>query len=155
MSIEGETKNSTWLDSDFSDDEEDYDYDELTKNFATRDHCAQSQTKIASFQPSDKLFKKFTNKINVEKYAGPQLPHNAGNKLAEAGRRQDANSHRSKDKQDRATAELVMDPRTRMILFKLLNRGMIQEINGCISTGNANTFKNYSIDTFSIFRQRS
>lgn len=28
-----------------------------------------------------------------------------------------------------------MDPRTRMILFKLLNRGMITEINGCISTG--------------------
>merc|ERR1712083_1163093 len=27
------------------------------------------------------------------------------------------------------------DPRTRMILFKLLNRGFIQEINGCISTG--------------------
>lgn len=29
----------------------------------------------------------------------------------------------------------VMDPRTRMILFKLLNRGFIYEINGCISTG--------------------
>lgn len=28
-----------------------------------------------------------------------------------------------------------MDPRTRMILFKLLNRGFISEINGCISTG--------------------
>ena len=28
-----------------------------------------------------------------------------------------------------------MDPRTRMILFKLLNRQIISEINGCISTG--------------------
>lgn len=28
-----------------------------------------------------------------------------------------------------------MDPKTRMILFKLLNRGFITEINGCISTG--------------------
>nr|CAD7414911.1 unnamed protein product [Timema cristinae] len=28
-----------------------------------------------------------------------------------------------------------MDPRTRMILFKLLNRGTIASINGCISTG--------------------
>lgn len=28
-----------------------------------------------------------------------------------------------------------MDPRTRMILFKLLNRGTIQQIDGCISTG--------------------
>ena len=40
-----------------------------------------------------------------------------------------------KDKRDRATAEQVMDPRTRMIVFKLLNRGFITEINGCISTG--------------------
>ena len=40
-----------------------------------------------------------------------------------------------KDKSDRATIEQVMDPRTRMILFKLLNRGFISEINGCISTG--------------------
>lgn len=42
---------------------------------------------------------------------------------------------RRKDKHDRATVEQVMDPRTRMILFKLLNRGTITEINGCISTG--------------------
>ena len=42
---------------------------------------------------------------------------------------------RLRDKQDRATAEQVMDPRTRMILFKLMNRGFISQINGCISTG--------------------
>lgn len=28
-----------------------------------------------------------------------------------------------------------MDPRTRMILFKMINRDCISEINGCISTG--------------------
>ena len=43
--------------------------------------------------------------------------------------------YRGKDKSDRATAEQVMDPRTRMILFKMLSRGVITEINGCISTG--------------------
>lgn len=42
---------------------------------------------------------------------------------------------RLKDKLDRATVEQVMDARTRMIIFKLLNRGVISEINGCISTG--------------------
>lgn len=36
---------------------------------------------------------------------------------------------------DRATTEQVLDPRTRMILFKLLNQGVIATINGCISTG--------------------
>lgn len=46
-------------------------------------------------------------------------------------------SHRRRhtDKSDRATVEQVLDPRTRMILFKLLNRGFIYAINGCISTG--------------------
>ena len=29
----------------------------------------------------------------------------------------------------------VLDPRTRMILFKMLNQNVITEINGCISTG--------------------
>ena len=36
---------------------------------------------------------------------------------------------------DRATSEQVMDPRTRMILFKLLNSNYLSEINGCLSTG--------------------
>ena len=44
-------------------------------------------------------------------------------------------SVRGKDKADRATVEQVLDTRTRMILFKMLNRGLVSTINGCISTG--------------------
>jgi RIO kinase 1 len=40
-----------------------------------------------------------------------------------------------KDKSDRATAEQVLDPRTRVILYKMIGRELIQEVNGCISTG--------------------
>ena len=40
-----------------------------------------------------------------------------------------------KDKADRATNEQVLDPRTRLILYKMIGRGLIQEINGCVSTG--------------------
>ncbi|KAF8645213.1 hypothetical protein AX16_008040 [Volvariella volvacea WC 439] len=40
-----------------------------------------------------------------------------------------------KDKSDRATSEQVLDPRTRLILFKMIGRGLIQEVNGCVSTG--------------------
>ena len=36
---------------------------------------------------------------------------------------------------DRATVEQVLDPRTRMILFKLLAQGFISRICGCVSTG--------------------
>ncbi|KAL0486524.1 serine/threonine-protein kinase [Acrasis kona] len=38
-------------------------------------------------------------------------------------------------KQDRATTEQVLDPRTRMILYKLINNGNVYSINGCVSTG--------------------
>jgi RIO kinase 1 len=75
--------------------------------------------KMTNFQPSEKLFKKYTNRINVEKYEGPQLPNYAINTVLEKDRRQENERVRSKDKQDRATVEQVMDPRTRMILFKV------------------------------------
>lgn len=39
------------------------------------------------------------------------------------------------DKSDRATSEQVLDPRTRMILLQMINREIVSEINGCLSTG--------------------
>ena len=77
-----------------------------------------ASTKLSHYQPAEKMLKKYQGKIHMgEMVMG-----------GEAG-------GRVRDKADRATVEQVMDPRTRMILFKLLNRGFIQEINGCISTG--------------------
>ena len=46
-----------------------------------------------------------------------------------------ANGGRRRDKSDRATVEQAIDPRTRMVLFKLLNRGALSAIHGCVSTG--------------------
>ncbi|KAI1661665.1 Serine/threonine-protein kinase Rio1 [Daldinia decipiens] len=42
---------------------------------------------------------------------------------------------REKDKADRATSEQVLDQRTRMILYQMINRGVVNEIYGAISTG--------------------
>ncbi|KAJ4758462.1 Serine/threonine-protein kinase RIO1 [Rhynchospora pubera] len=39
------------------------------------------------------------------------------------------------DKADRASVEQAIDPRTRRALYKMLNRGVFNDINGCISTG--------------------
>lgn len=39
------------------------------------------------------------------------------------------------EKSDRATSEQVLDPRTRMMLLQLLNRNIVSEINGVVSTG--------------------
>lgn len=42
---------------------------------------------------------------------------------------------RIKDKADRATVEGVLDPRTMVILYKMVNRGLLESVNGCVSTG--------------------
>ncbi|KAM8790795.1 serine/threonine-protein kinase RIO1 isoform 1-T1 [Rhynchonycteris naso] len=82
--------------------------------------------------PADKVLRKFENKINLDKL---NVTDSVINKVTEKSRQKEADMYRIKDKADRATVEQVLDPRTRMILFKLLARGIISEINGCISTG--------------------
>ncbi|KAH7329477.1 RIO1 family-domain-containing protein [Stachybotrys elegans] len=47
--------------------------------------------------------------------------------------KQDAD--KEKDKADRATSEQVLDQRTRMILLQMINRGLVSEVHGAISTG--------------------
>ena len=50
------------------------------------------------------------------------------------------------DKSDRATSEQVLDPRTRMILLQMINRNVVSEVNGCLSTGKeANVYHAISI----------
>lgn len=39
------------------------------------------------------------------------------------------------DRNDRATSEQVLDPRTRLILFKMLSAGFLEKLDGCLSTG--------------------
>ncbi|KAL8731568.1 MAG: hypothetical protein Q9181_004254 [Wetmoreana brouardii] len=53
---------------------------------------------------------------------------------------------RGADKSDRATSEQVLDPRTRMILLQVINRDIVSEVNGCVSTGKeANVYHALSI----------
>ncbi|XP_017021289.1 serine/threonine-protein kinase RIO1 [Drosophila kikkawai] len=101
--------------------------------------------RVSSYQPNEKLLRRYSARINVEKYdPTTNMSAQAANRLVNFDRRERT---QVRDKHDRATAEQVMDPRTRMILFKLLNRGLIQEINGCISTGKeANVYHAVSKD---------
>lgn len=126
------------------DDDEDWDvYEDFGKRTesvvkssnAMGSNAQGSSNKVSNYQPTDKLLRRYSNKINVEKYEGPALPGHAANLLSEKNKRTEKDRLRTKDKHDRATVEQVLDPRTRMILFKLLNQGVIAEINGCISTG--------------------
>ena len=85
-------------------------------------------------QPWSNKFSGMSKRIRVELYHGDLLPHSATNTLINRRNREER-SAKIKDKSDRATIEQVLDPRTRIILFKLLNRGYLDQINGCISTG--------------------
>ncbi|KAI0696008.1 RIO1 family-domain-containing protein [Cytidiella melzeri] len=60
------------------------------------------------------------------------MPYNLGVGVNRKGPSATANM---KDKSDRATTEQVLDPRTRIILFKMIGRGLLYEVNGCVSTG--------------------
>ncbi|KAK2756691.1 protein kinase rio1 [Arachnomyces sp. PD_36] len=44
-------------------------------------------------------------------------------------------TNKGAEKSDRATSEQVLDPRTRMILLQMINRNVVSEVNGCLSTG--------------------
>ncbi|VDI38889.1 RIO kinase 1 [Mytilus galloprovincialis] len=148
---ETEIKDEDWDDYDDDDDDDSdlYDWYGETGDFTKKYNAAvlNSQQPNASrnkqvktnatknFQPVEKTMKKYVDKINVEKYSGPQLSNKAMSALVEKGRKMDNDRYRGKDKADRATAEQVMDKRTRLILFKFLSKGIISEINGCISTG--------------------
>uniref|UniRef100_A0A2K6CC73 Serine/threonine-protein kinase RIO1 n=2 Tax=Macaca nemestrina TaxID=9545 RepID=A0A2K6CC73_MACNE len=125
------------------DDDDDWDWDEgvgkVTKGYvwnggstpqANRQTSDSSSAKMST--PADKVLRKFENKINLDKL---NVTDSVINKVTEKSRQKEADMCRIKDKADRATVEQVLDPRTRMILFKMLTRGIITEINGCISTG--------------------
>ncbi|KAI4473164.1 hypothetical protein M0804_015459 [Polistes exclamans] len=126
----------------FSDDNYFWDIDnagnnrkDVVKNVNARSINAQSASnKISNYQPNDKLFRRYSNKINMGKDEGPSLPGHAANFLIETDKCINKHRIRTKDKHDRATVEKVMDARTKIILFKFLNQGIIGEINGCIST---------------------
>lgn len=124
-------------------DDDDWDWDDevgkLTKGYisnggsnpqANRQPSNCNSAKMST--PADKVLRKFENKINLDKI---NVTYSVINKVTEKSRQKEADMYRIKDKADRATVEQVLDPRTRMILFKMLTRGIISEINGCISTG--------------------
>lgn len=139
---------------DYEDDDEEYDDDDdddwdwnesggggdFTKRYtamktgnnqqANRQSSNAKSLKMST--PSDKVLRKFENKINLDKRTYSDFVMNKVNVMQ---KQRDAETFRVKDKSDRATVEQVLDPRTRMILFKMLSRGVFSEINGCISTG--------------------
>ncbi|KAM8838192.1 serine/threonine-protein kinase RIO1 isoform 1-T1 [Synchiropus picturatus] len=104
---------------------------DLTKRYI-QSGSSQANRQNSLNQNQDKSLRQYEHKIHLGRL---NLEDSVINKVTTMQKQRDADTLRVKDKSDRATVEQVLDPRTRMILFKMLSRGLIAEINGCISTG--------------------
>ncbi|XP_057474914.1 uncharacterized protein LOC130763009 [Actinidia eriantha] len=102
---------------------------------------SHSRPNTSSLQPLSNRNQKFSNHIRaspLEEWEG-RLNVGMSNSVTTAirgsVREMAIGKTKTTEKADRATVEQAIDPRTRMVLFKMLNRGIFHDINGCISTG--------------------
>ncbi|KAF4631235.1 hypothetical protein G7Y89_g6890 [Cudoniella acicularis] len=129
----------------FDDEDEEY-FDDLNPSSGDLTKSYNRQRKLNDQNAT-------TPRINPQKPAAntqsrvddqiSSLAKHAGKIRLDGGER---DKNRGKDKSDRATSEQVLDPRTRMILLQMINRGIVSEVNGCLSTGKeANVYGALSI----------
>ena len=64
-----------------------------------------------------------------------QLNNQVYNKIRNFSIKEGKRKNRVGDKEDKAVAEQALDPKTRIILYKLVNGGVLDAVNGVISTG--------------------
>ncbi|KAJ3416618.1 MutS-like protein [Chytridiales sp. JEL 0842] len=98
-----------------------------TASTASKDAPLTFGKQMKEMALADVLGAKFNSKIRLEQIGAASSSRKGG----EGG----GDKVPQKDKSDRATTEQVLDPRTRLILFKLLNASHLSTIHGCISTG--------------------
>ncbi|KAK0631116.1 serine/threonine-protein kinase RIO1 [Bombardia bombarda] len=114
------------FDSDFDDNDWDPEAGDLTKSYNRQRQLNSSVApRINAQKPTANTFN------SVDDQMSTLSKHAAKIRLDDVKQ----GSSKDKDKADRATSELVLDQRTRMILLQMINRGVVSEIHGAISTG--------------------
>jgi len=79
------------MDGSYSSDEIDAGYDdEHVPNQGSHPNAQGRSQKIANYQPQDKVMKRYLERINVEKYEGPELPNHAANTLIQSTKKAEA-----------------------------------------------------------------
>ncbi|XP_059657398.1 uncharacterized protein LOC132303962 isoform X1 [Cornus florida] len=100
-----------------------------------------SRPNTSSLQPLSNRNQKYSNHIRaspLEEWEGRfnvGMSNSVTTAIRGSVREMAIGKTKTTEKADRATVEQAIDPRTRMVLFKMLNRGVFHDINGCISTG--------------------
>ncbi|OAF69460.1 hypothetical protein A3Q56_02774 [Intoshia linei] len=84
-----------------------------------------------TYQRKIQKYEKYDSKISLSCYE----PAVSNQNIETCLQMQEVGECREKDKSDRATIEQVIDPKTRLILCRLIHKGILELINGCISTG--------------------
>ncbi|KAM7427906.1 Serine/threonine-protein kinase RIO3, partial [Porites harrisoni] len=64
-----------------------------------------------------------------------KLSNSVFNTLKQHSYREERQSARLHEKKEHATHEQVLDPKTRLMLYKLVNGEVLEAVNGCVSTG--------------------
>eukprot|EP01038_Epipyxis_sp_PR26KG_P015796 gene15796-21393_t len=156
ISYNNTTTDDLTMDDDNSDDIDDY-YDDETSF-----HGAEAMLLKDEFSYSTKsnsnFNQDFSKKVN--------LSNHIQNDIIRVEKKSEKKANQFYGKDDRATSEQVLDPRTRLIIFKLLNNGFLDIIDGCLSTGKeANVYyakneegKEYAVKIFKtsilVFKDR-
>ncbi|XP_062488823.1 serine/threonine-protein kinase RIO3 isoform X2 [Pezoporus occidentalis] len=64
-----------------------------------------------------------------------KLSNQVFNALKQHAYSEERRSARLHEKKEHSTAEKAVDPKTRLLMYKMINSGMLETITGCISTG--------------------
>ncbi|CAE6201430.1 unnamed protein product [Arabidopsis arenosa] len=100
-----------------------------------------SRPNSSSLQPISNKAQKLTSHVRASPLEGWEgrvkvgMSNSVTTAIRGSLRETEIGRSRNTDKADRATVEQALDPRTRMVLFRMLNRGVFNDVNGCISTG--------------------
>lgn len=154
---EGYVGDKTAMPGSANDTMNDYDHDQDFDDLFEPSDEDLSESEIAASNPSDytkaynrqrklndasvpdsqkpKTNPQLNTKANIDDHIKSLSRHTAKLKLNDLESGVAAKQHQGAEKSDRATSEQVLDPRTRMILLQLLNRNIVSEINGVLSTG--------------------
>lgn len=89
----------------------------------------RNKTRVTESFPLSFKAGDLTGKSNLSM---PSKVYNSLQRFANKHERQQARLH---EKKEHSTAVLAMDQNTRLIMYKLLNSGAVDVINGCVSTG--------------------
>ncbi|OLY85588.1 Serine/threonine-protein kinase rio1 [Smittium mucronatum] len=105
-----------------------------TKNIEKDLDNGPGTSAVKNIDARSQLIAKYSNRIHLENYQNITNSSTTSSKVS-SKKSFGENKGQLRDRANRATTEQVLDPRTRMILFKLLNQGVVYEINGSINMG--------------------